>query len=115
MEIKTLEHFAVTEIEDLRARIRTLEAENARLESECKKVESDWREMWRREFDECARLLNLCEEQQTELERSIEQLAELESQFSQLADKYNALARRATDPYAKYFEPVRTEVQNDGD
>ena len=103
MEITKLEHFAVAEIEDLRAQVEALEAENAALQKE----RDEWRELWSFNFKECKRLVELCEKQQVELDRSIAQLAELTEQYEQLARKYNDLARE-NSLLVKDFEPVRT-------
>ena len=115
-EIKTLEHLAVTDIEDLRGRVEQLEGEKAEyLQAKCDRLieenarltiaEKEWRELWNFQFKESKRLMQLCEKQQTELDRAIEQLAELEEQFSQLARKYNALALLGN--VIKDFEPVK--------
>lgn len=101
MEIRTLEHLAVTDIEDMRARIETLESENAALQKE----RDEWRELWNFNFKECKRLVDLCEKQQVELDRSIAQLAELTEQYGQLARKYNALTHENSS-LVKDFEPV---------
>ena len=145
MDITNLEHFAVTEIEDLRAQVGTLEAENASLKKTCdanrryrirrgeyvrelradrdavvkerdalkdlnaelQKERDEWRDMWNHEFAECGRLLNLCKDQQAELDRSVDQLAELTEQYEQLAKRFNALARESFGSLVKDFEPVK--------
>ena len=141
-EIKSIDHLVATDVLDMRARIETLEKENAALKDTCaanrryrirrgeyvaalradrdamaqkcdtlkaenaalQKERDEWRDLWSINFKECKRLIELCEKQQTEIDRSIEQLAELTEQYEQLARKYNALA---PSNVVKDFEPVK--------
>ena len=117
MEITTLDHFAITEIFDLRAEVEMLKDENESLKKQCeanreyrikrggdvdklRKANDEWAFLWNAEYKRAEKL-------QSELDRAIEQMAELESQMQRACDRYNALARETFNGVSKDFEPMR--------
>lgn len=113
MEIKDCQAFVIAELKDAQARIEELETDNTRLQRQLtaatRKHEKAYDELlylWKFEFKENNRLRDERERLQSELNRSIEQMAELESQMQRVCDRYNALARETTS-LIKDFEPVK--------